>query len=111
MEAQMTSSTIVIEKVAFESKQPDRGFTVKAHYLAEPAGDALVEIFKDGEPYKRFRYPAYKVWNIAAHFSDIVDSEIAGDCQGYDLAGWTGFSVIHPQPIDQAPATGPQQED
>jgi hypothetical protein len=91
---------ITIEKLAYESKAPDRGFTVKAHYLTEPRGDALVEIFKDGEPYRRFLYPAYKVWNIAAHFSDIVDGEIDGNMSGYDLAGWTGFSVIQPQPIE-----------
>ena len=85
---------IEIEKLAFESKEPNRGFTVKASYLLEPKGDALIEIFKDGESLRWFLFPAYKVWNIAAHFDDIVDSELAGDKVGYDMAAWTGFSVL-----------------
>ena len=89
---------IKIEKEAFASKEPDRGFTVKAFYLEQPKGDALVEIYRDGEPYRRFLFPAYKIWNIAAHFSDIVTGEIEGNFSGYDMAGWTGFSVI---PIKQ----------
>ena len=87
---------IVIDKLAFEMP-PNRGFTAKAHYLTEPKSDALVEIFRDGEPYRRFLYPAYKIWNIAAHFPDIVQSELDGNCAGYDAAGWTGFSVIEPR--------------
>lgn len=102
---------ITIEKEAFASKQPDRGFTVKAHYLQEPKGDALVEIFKDEKPYRRFLYPAYKIWNIAAHFSDIVDGELDGNMSGYDLAGWAGFHVVPirelvPTPPPAAPAGG-----
>lgn len=84
----------VIEKEAFASKQPDRGFTVKAFYLSEPKGDALVEIYRDEQPYRRFLFPAYKIWNIAAHFSDIVTGEIDGNYSGYDLAGWAGFHIV-----------------
>src|ERR1035437_6551934 len=73
-----------IDKIAFESKHPDRGFTVRASYLKAPdAGDALIEIFHDGKPVRDFRWPAYKVWNIAAHFSDIVDGELANNDGGY----------------------------
>ena len=91
---------IEIDKEAFASKEPDRGFTVKAFYLKSPAGDALVEICRDEQPYRRFLYPAYKVWNIAAHFHDIVTGEINGNGSSYDMAGWTGFSVI---PIREIP--------
>jgi hypothetical protein len=84
---------IVIGEVAFESPA-NRGFTVKATYLKQPAGDALIEVFRDGQPLRWFLFPAYKVWNIAAHFSDIVDSELAGNKCGYDMAAWTGFTVI-----------------
>lgn len=84
---------IMIDKVAFESPA-DRGFSVKASYLVQPQGDALIEIFRDGEPLRWFLFPAYKVWNIAAHFSDIVDSELAGNKVGYDMAAWTGFAVL-----------------
>jgi hypothetical protein len=92
--------SIEIDKLAFEGPKgaPDRGFSVKAFYLLHSDGDALVEITRDGEPYRRFLWPAYKIWNIAAHFSDIVDGEIEGNFSGYDLAGWTGFSIIEPQP-------------
>lgn len=84
-----------IDKEIFASTQADRGFTVKAFYLKEPSGgDALVEIYRDGEPYRRFLFPAYKIWNIAAHFSDIVTGEIEGNFSGYDMAGWTGFTIV-----------------
>lgn len=79
------------ESVAFESEQPDRGYTVKASYLNHPKGDALVEIFKDGEPLRAFLFPAYKVWNIAAHFKDIVDGEIQDSARGYEMAAWGGI--------------------
>lgn len=85
---------IVIDKEAFASKEPDRTFTVKAFYLKEPEGDALVEIYREGQPYRRFLFPAYKIWNIAAHFSDIVTGEIDGSYPGYDMAGWDGFEVV-----------------
>lgn len=91
-----------VNKEAFSSDNPYRGFTVKAFYLQAPNdGDALVEIHKDGKPYRRFLFPAYKIWNIAAHFTDIVDGEINGNYSGYDLAGWTGFNVIPIREIDQ----------
>ena len=82
-----------IDKLAFESKEPDRGYTVRAYYLKEPdAGDALVEIFKDGHRLRSFMFPAYKVWNIAAHFHDIVDGEIENSASGYEMAAWNGIS-------------------
>lgn len=89
----MSKDEIIIEKVAFETPV-DRGFSAKASYLVHPKGDALIEIFLDGEKLRWFLFPAYKIWNIAAHFSDIVDSEIAGNKIGYDMAAWTGFTVL-----------------
>jgi hypothetical protein len=58
----------------------DRGFNVKAWYLKnteESKGDALVEIKRNEKLLRRFLYPAYKIYNIAAHFSDIVDGELS----------------------------------
>jgi len=84
-----------IDKVAFESENPDRGYTVKASYLKPPnAGDALIEIFKDGQRVRQFLFPAYKIWNIAAHFTDIVDSEIAENDSGYRMAAWNGIGPV-----------------
>lgn len=87
----MSEQAIEVERVAYESSA-DRGFHVKASYLKEPKGDALIEIFKDGQPLRWFLFPAYK--NIAAHFGDIVDSELAGNKVGYDMAAWTGFTIL-----------------
>ncbi len=82
-----------VESIAFESKQPDRGFTCRASYLKSPNnGDALIEIFKDDKPLRGFLFPAYKIWNIAAHFRDIVDGEIEGSARGYEMASWNGIT-------------------
>jgi hypothetical protein len=84
-----------IESIIFESKDPLHGFTVKASYLKKPNnGDALVEMFKEGEKIREFIFPAYKIWNIAAHWKDIVDSELASNTHGYELAASTGFLLI-----------------
>lgn len=96
--------TIYLDKVAFESRSSDRGYTVRADYCKSPAGDALVQIFKDGELVRRFLFPAYKVFNIAAHFSDIVSSEIEKNEAGYQMAAWDGFSgavVIVPEVAEE----------
>jgi hypothetical protein len=95
-----------VQKVAFESE--DRGFTVRASYLEEPDNrDALVEVFKDGAPHRRFLFPAYKVWNIAAHFADIVDGELEGTTDGYSAAAWDGLSgAVTLVPTAAAPSEG-----
>jgi hypothetical protein len=86
-------STYEIDSVAFEnSSKPDRGYHVRASHLKDPhKGDALIKIFKDGKPLRSFLFPAYKVWNIAAHFSDIVDGEIESNASGYEAAASTGI--------------------
>jgi hypothetical protein len=61
------------EKLAFEESH--KNFSVKAFWGDEP--DARIEIFKDGEPYKTYAYPAYRIFNIAAHFHEMVENEIA----------------------------------
>ena len=91
-----------IEKVAFENlDKPDRGYAVRASYLKEPnGGDALIEIFKDGAVIRSFKYPAYRIWNIAAHFSDIVDGEIEKHDGGYRAANWNGITPQgDPEPL------------
>lgn len=85
---------IEVEKIAFKGPpEPDRGYTVRASYLKEPnKGDALIEIFKEGQLHRKFVFPAYKIWNIAAHFKDIVDGEIENSMSGYKMATWNGIS-------------------
>jgi hypothetical protein len=92
--AQTVGSAYKVDKIAFEGpKTPDRGYTVRASYLKKPhSGDALIEIFKDGILIRNFLFPSYKVWNIAAHFQDIVDGEIENSVKGYEMAAWDGIS-------------------
>ena len=68
----------VVAQVAYDTRErPYRGFAVKASYLAAPHDqDALIEYFRDGELWKSFRYPAYRIYNIAAHFTDNVDEHL-----------------------------------
>lgn len=72
----------------------DRGYNLKGWYLKDTEtekGDALVEITRDGVSVRTFIFPAYKIWNVPAHFPDIVDSEISGDIKGYEEAASTGL--------------------
>lgn len=72
----------------------DRGFNVKAWYATnteDSKGDAIIKLRYNGKLVKELLYPAYKIYNIAAHFSDIVDSEIRNDDRGYKIAGSTGL--------------------
>lgn len=85
--------TALIEKVAYDTAdKPDRGYSVRASYLKEPhKGDALIEVSRDGVVIRRFLFPAYKIYNIVAHFSDIVDGELENSGHGYGMAASTGF--------------------
>ena len=78
------------DKLAFIEK--DRGYSVKAWYLKKPNnGDALIIVYKGRNKLREFLFPAYKIYNIAAHFSDIVNSEIEKNIDGYAEAASTGF--------------------
>lgn len=91
-----------VEKVAYDtSEQPDRGYHVRASYLKAPNnGDALIEIFKDGQLLRHFLFPAYKIYNIVAHFSDIVDGELENSGSGYSMAASTGIHTPHVELTD-----------
>lgn len=78
------------EKLAFEQK--DRNFKIKVWYLEEPNdGNALVQLFYGRKMIRKMLYPGYKIWNLSAHFSDIVDGELENSDRGYQIAGATGF--------------------
>ena len=77
----------------------DRDFNVKAWYLKntdESKGDALIEIKYKDTLLREFIFPAYKIYNIAAHFSDIVDGELSKDDKerGYMIAASTGLEAL-----------------
>jgi hypothetical protein len=83
----------------------DRGFNLKAWYLKNTEtekGDALIRITKKDGSFKEMIYPAYKIYNIAAHFDDIITSEINGDSKGYLIAGSTGLGgFVLPEVINK----------
>ena len=75
----------------------NRDFNIKAWYaqdIPESKGDAIVELSYKGEVVRDIIYPAYKVYNLAAHFDDIVDSEINNDDRGYQIAGSDGLGGV-----------------
>ena len=80
---------IKIEKVVFENEK--RGYKIKATYLSEPKGEALIEISKGDKIIREFLFPAYKVWNIAAHSDDIINGLEQESDNGLRIAGSTGF--------------------
>lgn len=82
---------IQIDKIAFKSKEPNRGFTMTATYLIEPKGDALIEIFREGKLHREFLFPSYKIYNLAAHWDDIIDGELKNNLSGYKAASWNGI--------------------
>lgn len=84
------------EKLAF--KVEHKGFTAEAFWGAGP--DARVVVTRDGQPYKEFTYPAYKIFNIQAHWQDIVEGELCGSDEGYRQAGsdFLGGCVM-PKPV------------
>ena len=77
-------------KLIYETNE-ERGYVARAWDLPDSKGDALIQISKGDSVVREFLFPAYKVWNIAAHLPDIVDSELAKDCSGYEAAASTGF--------------------
>ena len=74
----------------FETES-EQGFVFKAWKIKDSKLAALVEVEKDGGLIRSFLFPAYKVWNVPAHSRDIIESELAGNFDGYWLAGATGF--------------------
>lgn len=51
-------------------------FKIEAYYTDDKDGNAEVIIYHDEKKYQSTMYPSYKVYNLAAHFEDIVDQEI-----------------------------------
>jgi hypothetical protein len=77
-ESTLTTEDASVKSVAYDSlDKPYRGFAVRASYLNEPHhADALIEIFRQGSVWRSYRYPAYRIYNIAAHFMEMVDATI-----------------------------------
>lgn len=90
----MLSSNITVlqeHRIKVDYDFTEEGYRFVATHLAEPAGDDLIEIFKGTELVRAFLWPGYKIWNIAAHASDIIQSLNEGNSDGLYIAGSTGF--------------------
>jgi hypothetical protein len=92
----MKREEIKIDKVAFEGEK--RGYYFKATYLQEPKGEALIEISKSGKMVREFLFPAYKIFNIAAHADDIIDGLEKENDSGLLIAGSNGLGGNTYQP-------------
>lgn len=91
-------------RIIFEGpKDTDRGYTIRASETEPVSQDYLVEIMKEREIVRSFLFPAYKVYNLLAHFSDIVDSEIEKNSHGYNLAASNGFGGMFLLAKEQEP--------
>ena len=80
-----------IEKGKLAYKSNRRGYVFTATYLVKAKGEALIEIEKDGKLIKEFLFPAYKVFNIAAHADDIIDGLQENSDIGLRIAGSNGL--------------------
>ena len=69
--------------IAFELSE--QGYDFKAEHIGN--GDARITIQKDGEMIRDFKFPSYKIWNIAAHARDIVDGLKQESDDGLRVAG------------------------
>lgn len=85
----LDKTKLVTKEVAFESDH--RGYHFKATYLEQPTGEALIEIAKDGLIVREFLFPAYKIWNIAAHADDICEGLEKESDRGLLIAGSDGL--------------------
>lgn len=81
------------EQPVFRRKEDLDGYNIEAWYLKQPnGGNALIYIFKDGKVLREFLFPAYKIYNLQAHFEDIVEGEKRNSASGYEAAAWNGIS-------------------
>lgn len=81
------------EQPVFRRKEDLDGYNIEAWYLNQPNnGNALIYIFKDGKVLREFLFPAYKIYNLQAHFEDILEGEKHNSANGYEAAVWNGIS-------------------
>lgn len=81
------------DKLEWERKEPLDGYNIHCWRLkSNPHKDVLIEVTKDGNIIREFLYPAYKQYNLQAHFEDIVEGEKRNSADGYEAASWNGIS-------------------
>lgn len=77
------------EKSAF--KESYKGFTVQMFWGDGPDARGVITRDEDGKQLQQFTYPAYKIFNIQAHWSDIVEGELNNSDSGWLMAGSDGL--------------------
>jgi len=81
------------DKLEWERKEPLDGYNIHCWRLkTNPHSDVFIEVTKDGNIIREFFYPAYKQYNLQAHFEDIVAGEKQNSISGYQAASWNGIS-------------------
>jgi len=70
-------------------EQEYKGYRVRAFHA--DSADARIEFNHPDGRTLELSYPAYKIYNIAAHFEDIVDGELQGSDIGWRIAGSDGL--------------------
>lgn len=66
------------EKPAYDITH--QGFRVRGWY-GDGKDEGRIEITRNGEPFKNYSYPGYRIWNIAAHFEDGIDDLLADEAR------------------------------
>jgi hypothetical protein len=51
-----------------------RGHSVRATYQGGNQGEATIEVLRGNDAVWVANVPAYKIWNYAAHDTDLIDS-------------------------------------
>lgn len=63
-----------IRQLAFEVTWLE--FKMRAYYDDVIGQDAIVHVTRNGVPFNTYKYPAYRIWNLAAHFTDAVERHL-----------------------------------
>ena len=90
--AMIFKDNLIFDKVAYDFNEGEYNF--KATYLLEPKGNSLIQISKDGKPVREFLFPSYKIYNISAHASGIVEDLKKDSDEAIYHAGSTGFGNV-----------------
>lgn len=82
-------------------KETHRGYSIEMFWGEGENARGIVTRDSDGVVIYRFLYPAYKIFNIQAHWSEIVDGELENSNIGWLHAGsdFLGGCVM-PDPIE-----------
>lgn len=80
------------DKLEWKRENDLDGYNINCWGLkTNPNGNVFVEITLHGNIIREFLFPAYKQYNLQAHFEDIVNGEKNDSTSGYDIASSCGI--------------------